>query len=157
MSATVPPGLAEQTEIEAYADFTAGSPAPVREMLGIGSLRLGPALAMGISADPSRFFNRAGGFGAEEPVTADVLAWACGFYRDLGVSQGRAHARAVAAAAGLGRDRGQAEPHRRATASPSWGAPSRPCCPRPTESRHSIPDYTSARSSPAMRRSGPRS
>jgi GNAT superfamily N-acetyltransferase len=88
MTATVPAGLAEQTEIEAYADFAAGSPAPVREMLGIGSLRLGPVLALAIRADPSRFFNRAGGFGAEEPVTAGALAQVCGFYRDLGVPQG---------------------------------------------------------------------
>jgi hypothetical protein len=85
---TVPPGLAEQTEIEAYADFAAGSPASVREALGIGALRLGSALALAIRADPSRFFNRAAGFGAREPVTADVLAQACGFYRDQRVPQG---------------------------------------------------------------------
>ena len=88
MRTTVPPGLAEQTEIEAYADFAAGSPAPVREALGIGSLRVGSALALAIREDPSCFFNRAGGFGAGAPVTADVLAPACGFYRDHGVPLG---------------------------------------------------------------------
>jgi GNAT superfamily N-acetyltransferase len=88
MKATVPLGLAEQPEIGAYADFVAGAPAPVREALGIGSLRLGSALALAIREDPSRFFNRAGGFGAGEPVTVDVLAQVCGFYRDQGVSQG---------------------------------------------------------------------
>lgn len=88
MRATVPPSLAEQTEIEAYGDFVTGSPASVRAALGIGSLRLGPALALAIRADPSRFFNRVGGFGAQETVTAGALAQACGFYRDQGVSQG---------------------------------------------------------------------
>ena len=84
----MPPGLAEQTEIEAYVDFATGAPAPVREALGIGSLRVGSALALAIREDPSHFFNRAGGFGADEPVTADVLAQVCGFYREQGVPQG---------------------------------------------------------------------
>jgi GNAT superfamily N-acetyltransferase len=88
MRTTVPPGLAEQTEIEAYADFATGSPTQVREALGIGSLRVGSALALAIREDTSGFFNRAGGFGAAEPVTADVLAQACGFYRDQGVPKG---------------------------------------------------------------------
>ena len=64
MRTTVPPGLAEQTEIEAYADFAAGLATQVREALGIGSLRVGSALALAIREDPSCFFNRAGGFGA---------------------------------------------------------------------------------------------
>jgi hypothetical protein len=88
MRTTVPTGLAEQTEIEAYADFAAGSPDPIREALGIGSLRVGSALALAIREDPSCFFNRAGGFGAAEPVTADVLVQACGFYRDQRVPKG---------------------------------------------------------------------
>jgi GNAT superfamily N-acetyltransferase len=85
---TVPLGLAEQTEIGAYTDFATGAPAPVREALGIGSLRVGPALALAIREDPSRFFNRAGGFGAGEPVTVDVLAQVRDFYLEQGVSQG---------------------------------------------------------------------
>ncbi|GAB1340651.1 hypothetical protein ACE1SV_72410 [Streptomyces sp. E-15] len=88
MTTTVPFGLAEQTEIEAYADFVTGAGAPVREALGIGSLRAGPVLALAIREDPSRFFNKAGGFGTDEPVTADVLARVCDFYREQGVSQG---------------------------------------------------------------------
>jgi hypothetical protein len=88
MNTTVPVGLAEQTEIGAYADFASGAPAPVREALGIGTLRVGSALALAIREDPSRFFNRAGGFGAGEPVTVDVLAQVCGFYRQQGVSRG---------------------------------------------------------------------
>lgn len=88
MTTTVPIGLAEQTEIEAYADFAAGAPTPVRDLLGIGSLRVGPVLALAIREDPSRFFNRAGGFGTGEPITADVPAQVCDFYREQGVPQG---------------------------------------------------------------------
>jgi hypothetical protein len=85
---TVPLGQAELTEITAYVDFATGAPAPVREVLGIGSLRVGSALALAIREDPSRFFNRAGGLGAGEPVTAAVVAQVCDFYREQGVPQG---------------------------------------------------------------------
>lgn len=88
MSTTVPFALAEQTEIAAYTDFAAGAPVSVRESLGVGSLRVGSALALAIREDPSRFFNRAGGFGAPEPVTADVLVRVRDFYREQGVPQG---------------------------------------------------------------------
>lgn len=88
MRTTVPLGPAEQTEIGAYVDFATGAPAPVREALGIGSLRIGSALALTIREDPSCFFNRAGGFGADEPITADALAQVCDFYREQGVAQG---------------------------------------------------------------------
>lgn len=87
MTTTVPLGLAEQTEIGAYVDFVTGAPAPVRESLGIGSRRLGGASALAIREDPSPFFNRAGGFGADEPVTSDALAQTCQFYREQGVAQ----------------------------------------------------------------------
>ncbi|MFD7898520.1 N-acetyltransferase [Streptomyces sp. NPDC059743] len=88
MKATVPLSLAEQTEIGAYVDFVAGAPAPVREALGIDSLGIGSVLALAVREDPSRFFNRAGGFGDGEAITADVLAQVCDFYRKQGVSQG---------------------------------------------------------------------
>ncbi|MGA4962026.1 hypothetical protein [Streptomyces pseudogriseolus] len=88
MTTTVPFGLAEQTEIAAYTDFVAGAAAPLREALGIGSLHVGSALALAIREDPSRFFNRAGGFGAGEPITVDVVAQVCDFYRRQAVSQG---------------------------------------------------------------------
>jgi GNAT superfamily N-acetyltransferase len=88
LKTTVPLGLAEQTEIGAYVDFATGAPPPVREALGIGSLRVGSVLALAIREDPSRFFNRAGGFGAGEPVTVDVLAQVREFYREQGLLQG---------------------------------------------------------------------
>jgi GNAT superfamily N-acetyltransferase len=88
MSTVVPIELAEQTEIRAYVDFVTGAPAPVWEALGIGSLRVGTALALAIREDPSRFFNKAGGFGADGPITEDVVAQVCEFYREQGVPQG---------------------------------------------------------------------
>ncbi|MET8637118.1 GNAT family N-acetyltransferase [Streptomyces sp. NPDC004074] len=88
MSTVVPIELAEQTEIRAYVDFVTGAPAPVWEALGIGSLRVGTALALTIREDPSRFFNKAGGFGADGPITEDVVAQVCEFYREQGVPQG---------------------------------------------------------------------
>jgi GNAT superfamily N-acetyltransferase len=88
MKANVPTGLAELTEIGAYVDFAAGAPASVRETLGTASLRASSALALAIREDPSHFFNRAGGFGAEEPVTTDSVVQVCDFYREQGVPQG---------------------------------------------------------------------
>ncbi|MFJ4467063.1 N-acetyltransferase [Streptomyces sp. NPDC089424] len=88
MTTDVPITLAEQTEIAAYADFVTGAPAPVRDALGIASLRVGSALALAIREDPSRFFNRAGGFGAGEPVTVDAVTEVCDFFRAQGLSQG---------------------------------------------------------------------
>lgn len=87
MTTTVPLGLAEQTEIKAYVDFLAGAPAPVRESLGIDTLDVGSALALVMREEPSGFFNRAGGFGTSEEITADVLEQLGDFYRKQGVSR----------------------------------------------------------------------
>ncbi|MEU0072539.1 GNAT family N-acetyltransferase [Streptomyces sp. NPDC006332] len=88
MTTTVPPGLAELTEIMAYADFATSASMSVRETLGLGSLHVGSTRALAIREDPSQFFNRAGGFGADGPITVDDLARVCAFYREHGVSQG---------------------------------------------------------------------
>jgi len=88
LKTTLPVGLGEQTEIEAYADFVTGAPPSVRNVLGIGSRRFGSTLAVAVRENSSRFFDRAGGLGVEEPVTADVVAEVCDFYRERGVAQG---------------------------------------------------------------------
>ncbi|MEV5178087.1 GNAT family N-acetyltransferase [Streptomyces flaveolus] len=88
MRTTLPIGLGERTEIEAYADFVTGAPPSVRDALGIGSRRFGPAVAVAVRESRSRFFDRAGGFGAEQPVTAETVAEVCDFYREQGVAQG---------------------------------------------------------------------
>ncbi|WUD77054.1 GNAT family N-acetyltransferase [Streptomyces sp. NBC_00510] len=88
MSTTVPTGLAEETEIKAYTDFVTGAPADVLSALGVGARQFGSARALAVREDPSRFFNRAGGFGPAEPVTADIVEQVCDFYRAQGVPQG---------------------------------------------------------------------
>ncbi|MCZ4602430.1 N-acetyltransferase [Streptomyces sp. Lzd4kr] len=88
MTATVPFGLAEQTEIKAYEDFVTGAPASVREAMGVRSLQVDSAVAIAIRDDPSRFFNRAGGFGADESLSIDVLERVCDFYREQRLPQG---------------------------------------------------------------------
>ncbi|MGW2035522.1 GNAT family N-acetyltransferase [Streptomyces sp. NPDC001811] len=88
MRTTLPIGLGERTEIEAYADFVTGAPPSVRDALGIGSRRFGSALAVTVRQSRSRFFDRAGGFGAGQPVTARSVAEVCDYYRERGVAQG---------------------------------------------------------------------
>lgn len=88
MTTTVPPGLAELTEIMAYADFATSASTSVREALGLASSHVGSTRALAIREDPSYFFNRAGGFGGDGPITVDDLARVCDFYRERGVPQG---------------------------------------------------------------------
>lgn len=88
MTTTVPTDVAELTEIMAYIDFATSAPASVQDALGLGTLHAGPTRALAIREDPSHFFNRAGGFGTERPITVDDLAPVCDFYRAQGVAQG---------------------------------------------------------------------
>ncbi|MBV1941201.1 GNAT family N-acetyltransferase [Streptomyces sp. BV286] len=88
MTTTVPSDIAELTEITAYTDFATSAPPSVQETLGLGALHIGPAQALTIREDPSHFFNRAGGFGTDRPITIDDLTPVCDFYRQQGVAQG---------------------------------------------------------------------
>jgi hypothetical protein len=88
MTTTVPRDLAERTEIGAYVDFATCAPTAVRDALGIVARDIGAGLALTIRADQSNFFNRAGGFDAAQPITADTLAPVGEFYREQGVPLG---------------------------------------------------------------------
>lgn len=88
MTTTVPLSVAEQTEIRAYAAFSGGVAEPSRRRFGIGSLDLGPALAITVREDANNFFNRAGGFGAGQPVDAEIVGKVVDFYREQGVPAG---------------------------------------------------------------------
>lgn len=88
MSDSVSLGLAEQTEILAYADFMTGAPTSVCEGLGIASLDLGSVLALVVKNDPSNFFNRAGGFSVDRPPSSDDVAKVGDFFRTHGVGRG---------------------------------------------------------------------
>jgi GNAT superfamily N-acetyltransferase len=81
-------GLAEQTEILAYADFMTGAPASVCEGLGVASLDLGSALALVVKNDPSHFFNRVGGFSVDRPPSSDDVARVGNFFRAHEVGRG---------------------------------------------------------------------
>ena len=80
--------LAEQTEIGAYADFAGGAPAAVLEKLGIGVENVGSAQVLAVPHTSARFWNKAGGFGGDTPVTADTMAVVCDFFRDRAVAAG---------------------------------------------------------------------
>ncbi|QUQ67854.1 hypothetical protein [Kutzneria sp. CA-103260] len=82
------PVLAERAEIGAYADFAGGAPADVLSHLGIRTLNAGSVQALAVRADSSCFLNRAGGFGGDTPVTLDLVAAVCDFFRSSGVSAG---------------------------------------------------------------------
>jgi GNAT superfamily N-acetyltransferase len=85
---TVPIGLAEQTEIKAYGHIPVGAPAPLRETLGVASRRFGSVLATVVRKDPLGHFNRAAGFGADDPITVEVLTEVRDFFREQGMSAG---------------------------------------------------------------------
>ncbi|MFE9445119.1 GNAT family N-acetyltransferase [Streptomyces sp. NPDC006602] len=87
MRTTLPIGLGERTEIAAYTDFVTGAPPSVHTTLGIGSRRFASVLTVVIRHDPSGFFVRAGGFGADEPVTEDAVAQVCDYFREQGVTR----------------------------------------------------------------------
>lgn len=88
MTITLPTELAERTEINSYADFALCAPTSVRDELGVATRRIGNALALVVRGEESCYFNRAAGFGAGEPITVDVIARACDFFREQDVPEG---------------------------------------------------------------------
>jgi ribosomal protein S18 acetylase RimI-like enzyme len=76
---SLPSGLAEQVEIEAYTDFATGTTGSARDVLGIATQRFGSARALAVRNDSSNFWTKSGGF--DSPVTLDELAAVCDFFR----------------------------------------------------------------------------
>ena len=76
--------LAERAETAYTLQYTAGAPAPIRSALGMAHDRIGGGIAVSVPHAPTSFWNQALGFGFDEPVTADLLARVCGFYREQG-------------------------------------------------------------------------
>lgn len=79
--------LVEQVEAEWMYLLEAGAPTGVRAELGMAAARIGGGVALAMRHDPSRYWNKALGFGFDEPVTADVIAQVCDFYRAQGAPQ----------------------------------------------------------------------
>lgn len=83
---SIPVAVAEQVEAEAALATVTAAADPVREELGIASLRLGGGVAVSMRHGPP-LWNRALGFGVEEPVTRELVDEICDFYRAQGAQQ----------------------------------------------------------------------
>jgi GNAT superfamily N-acetyltransferase len=81
MTADISSAEAERSEAEALYDFETGAPARVRAALGMEALRVGGGVALSMRADPTQFWSKGLGFGFDEPITAELMAQVCGFYR----------------------------------------------------------------------------
>ena len=72
----------ERVEAESNFALESGAPADVVESLGIATRRIGGGVALSMRNDPTRYWSKALGF--TEPLTADVVAEVCDFYREQG-------------------------------------------------------------------------
>lgn len=72
--------LLETTEAELYYACEAGASAETREKLGIATARIGCGVALSMREDTTKFWSKALGFGATEPITAGLLDEVFAFY-----------------------------------------------------------------------------
>lgn len=79
-----PPLAIEDSEAEALFQLETGGPETVRSALGMTATRLGGAVVLAVRNDPTDYWSKALGFGREEPVTAELIAEVCAFYRAAG-------------------------------------------------------------------------
>ena len=75
----------EQVEAESNFAVLSGAPDDVAEFLGIATRRIGGGVALSMRDDRTNFWTKALGF--TEPLTADVVAEVCDFYREQGVGR----------------------------------------------------------------------
>lgn len=75
-------GSAERTEAEAMLRFQMGAPSDVRTALGIDGARIGGGVAVAMRRDRTNYWNKALGFGVTEPITRNLVADVCDFYRE---------------------------------------------------------------------------
>jgi hypothetical protein len=73
--------LVEQVEAEAMFMLLDGAPADVKARLGITTARLGGGVVLSMRNDPMDHWSKAVGF--DVPVTADLVAEICAFYRSM--------------------------------------------------------------------------
>lgn len=78
-------GLAEAAEAEFVLSMAQSAPADVRSELGMRETRLAGGVLTAMRQDPTGgFWNRALGFGFNEPFDSAALAEVLAFYRDMG-------------------------------------------------------------------------
>jgi len=87
MQIATAPRLLEQSEAEEMYEFVSGVASPARDDLGIDAVRLGGGVALAVRNDPSNYWSKALGFGFSEPVTNELIAEVCTFYRTRHASQ----------------------------------------------------------------------
>jgi GNAT superfamily N-acetyltransferase len=81
MNTDMAPALAERSEAEAMYSFEQGASADVQTSLGMARSRIGGGVVLSMRHDPSRYWNKALGFGFDEPVTAELIREVFDFYR----------------------------------------------------------------------------
>ncbi|WP_113700028.1 GNAT family N-acetyltransferase [Nonomuraea lactucae] len=75
--------IAESAEAENLFLLLDGAPASVKATLGMASARVGGGVLLAMRDDPvGGFWNKALGFGFAEPVTGDLIADVCDFFRE---------------------------------------------------------------------------
>lgn len=73
--------LVEHVEAESMFMLLDGAPADLKERMGITTTRLGGGVVLSMRNDPMEHWSKALGF--DVPVTADLIAEICGFYRSV--------------------------------------------------------------------------
>ncbi|MFI6761592.1 GNAT family N-acetyltransferase [Micromonospora sp. NPDC050417] len=76
--------LADLAEAEFMLQYVAGVPQAVSSALVSGHARIGGGVALSVPNAPTYYWNKALGFGFEEPVTRDLMDRVFRFYREQG-------------------------------------------------------------------------
>ncbi|MFE3269618.1 alpha/beta fold hydrolase [Streptomyces sp. NPDC059215] len=85
MTSEISPEILEKTEAEEMYEYEAGVAEPARSTWGLAATRLGGGVVLAMRDDPSNYWNKALGFGFDEPVTLDLMEQVIAFYRERDV------------------------------------------------------------------------
>jgi GNAT superfamily N-acetyltransferase len=76
--------LAETAEAELYYECLMRTPAGTKDALGFGGARISSGVVLSMREDTTNFWSKALGFGADEPVTAELMNEIVAFYQAEG-------------------------------------------------------------------------
>jgi hypothetical protein len=74
--------LLEKTEAEWMYRLESGAPPRILDEMGMAAARFGGGSAVAMRRDVTQYWNKALGFGFDEPVTGDLIAQVCAFFRE---------------------------------------------------------------------------